>query len=290
MYIDLHTHTLLSDGNYSESELIQMAMNNNISSLAMTDHNRIHVDIKQLQEKFPSIELISGSEISAEYMTSNGERREIHIVGLFLKQTEELKNFLAQNCDDGKARTNKILKKLKGQGVDLGCDSWEKFHDMYFYEREFIGRPQIAAIIAEKGYATSVDDAMDKYIGDYGKKIAFVENTFEFSDIKRVIEMVHRVGGCCVLAHPLSYKLPEYEVIKLIRDFKMAGGDAMEVFYGHYSKEDSERLGKLAEQYMLLKSCGSDFHGKREGDRLDHNFDEKYLDGLRKRHMKYKKV
>ena len=83
MYIDLHTHTLLSDGNYSAEELIQMALDNNISHLAMTDHNKIHIDIEKLRVRYPDIELISASEISAEYRTSRGERREVHIVGLF---------------------------------------------------------------------------------------------------------------------------------------------------------------------------------------------------------------
>ncbi len=289
MYIDLHTHTLLSDGNYSAEQLIQMALDNNISHLAMTDHNKVHTDIEKLRVQYPDIELISASEISSKYITSRGEQREVHIVGLFLEQTEYLKSFLRENCDDGKSRVTKILKKLKQQGVDLGCESWEELHDCYFPERKHIGRPQIASVIVKKGYADSVDGAMDTYIGDYGERRAFVQSDHKFADMQSVVEMIHCASGCAVLAHPLSYKLSEDEIIELIKYFKNRGGDAMEVYYRHYSNEDSKKLQMLADQYGFLASCGSDFHGKRSGDRLNHNFPAQYLEALRRKHMEYKK-
>ena len=94
-YFDAHIHTSYSDGNYSVDEVIRMAADESgIRHLAITDHNKLLPNLNEIRNKYPNIEIISGSEISAEYYTSNAERKEIHIVGLFLEHTNELISFL----------------------------------------------------------------------------------------------------------------------------------------------------------------------------------------------------
>lgn len=287
-YIDLHTHTLLSDGNYSPTDLIQLARHANVGHLAITDHNRILENIESLQKSFDDIEIISGSEISAHYYTANGEKKEIHIVGLFLNQTNELKDFLKHNKSDGSGRITAMLTKLADCGVDMNCDSYEEFKKAYFPGRRSIGRPQLAEIIVKKGFAKTVDEAMDIYIGDYGLKLAYVLSDFRYSDMVSVINAIHSASGVAVLAHPLSYKLTYEEVRQLVDFFKNIGGDAMEVLYGRYTDDDVRRLKMLAAEHSLLPSCGSDFHGNRHTDRLDHCFPVEYLEALRDRSTRYR--
>ena len=73
-YVDFHTHTICSDGNYTTEELIEMAMSKGIAALAITDHNYIHENISQLQNKYKDIELINGCEISTSYTTEKGKK------------------------------------------------------------------------------------------------------------------------------------------------------------------------------------------------------------------------
>ena len=286
-YIDLHTHTLLSDGEFPAETLIRMAEKEGIGHLALTDHNRIHTDIGELQRSFPNIELISASEISAVYDTADGQTKEIHIVGLFLEQTEELCRFLADNCENGYDRMTKMLEKLTACGIELDCHSGEAFRDMYYPNRKFVGRRHLAEVLVKRGYVPSIDAAMEKYIGEHGERLAYVPNAFHFADMKHVVDMIHRASGTAVLAHPFSYKLSQEELIRLLSYFKSLGGDAMEVQYGKYTKDMCCKLEELAEQYSFLPSCGSDFHGNRIDDRLDHKFSSTYLEALRS--AKYKK-
>ena len=287
-YIDLHTHTLLSDGEYSPFELIRMAQFVNIGHLAITDHNRILENIDNLRNTYSDIEIISGSEISSQYYTANGEKKEIHIVGLFLEHTNQLKHFLKHNRDDGSARITAMLLKLADCGVELNCSSYEELKKIYFPERHNIGRPQLAGLIMKKGFAKTVDEAMDIYIGDYGDRLAYVPSEFNYFDIVTAIDMIHRSSGVAVLAHPLSYKLTHEEVVQLVSYFKNAGGDGIEVLYGSYDNVARSRIEMLAKDFSLLASCGSDYHGNRNTDRMDHCFPDKYLEALRERSMWYR--
>ena len=203
-YIDLHTHTLLSDGSYSPYQLIQMARSAKIGHLAITDHNCIFEDLEELRNTFEDIDIISGSEISSKYYTANGEKKEIHIVGVFLEHTNQLKNFLKNNRDDGSTRINEMLLKLSECGVELNCKSFDEFKKMYFPERDNIGRPQLAEIIVKKGFVKTVDEAMDIYIGDYGDKLAYVPSNYNYADMGSVIDIIHKASGVAVLAHPFT--------------------------------------------------------------------------------------
>lgn len=287
-YIDLHTHTLESDGVYSPLNLIKMAKKENITHLAITDHNRILQNIDELRNKFCDMELISGSEISSQYYTTDGEKKEVHIVGLFLEHTRQLHSFLAQNRDDGTERINAMLQKLVECGINLDCNSFAEFKELYFPERRHIGRPQLAEIIMKKGFTKTVDEAMDIYIGDYGEKIAYVPSNFNYADIKNVVNMIHGASGIVILAHPMSYKLTYEETEKLIEHFAYIGGDGMEVLYGGYGDEMRRQLKQLADKYSLLESCGSDYHGNRVTDRLNHCFPASYLERLRDRCLHYR--
>lgn len=287
-YFDAHIHTSYSDGNYSVDEVIRMAADESgIRHLAITDHNKLLPNLNEIRNKYPNIEIISGSEISAEYYTSNAERKEIHIVGLFLEHTNELISFLLENTPDSKIRFEAMLGKLRECGVNLRYRTFDSFRHHYYPERENLGRPQLAAVIAREGYAPSAEAAMDMYIGDYGERRAYIPNPHTFADMRSVINIIHQAGGVAILAHPFSYNLSYDEVVALVRYFKALKGDAIEVYYSRYDKEKRRTLARIADENNLLYSCASDFHGGRVSDRLDNHFPAIYLDKLRKKRLEY---
>ena len=268
MYCDLHVHSCLSDGVFSPEELIKMAINERITALAITDHNLILSNINELQAKYPDIELIRASEISATHVFASGKRMEIHIIGLFL-EGDDIDLFLKNNKSTGRERTEAILLKLKACGIDLG--SFEDIQSKF--PGKHIARTQIAMAMVDCGVVDSIEDAYDIYIGDYGMKKAYVDNPYTYASIDKVCKMIQEANGLAVLAHPLSYALEQCEMEELLEIFLKSGGKAMEVFYGKYSDEEKAFLLNLAAKYGMMISCASDFH--RYDDkcgRLDYHF------------------
>lgn len=234
-YIDLHTHTLLSDGALLPETVVARAYGEGIRHIALTDHNRIHTNLEKLRALYTDMEIISGSEISCEWNTLSGDKKEIHIIGLYLEQTDELKTFLQRNCDDGVERLEKMLAALKKWGVTFGdCITYQAFQSRFYPERTFISRLQLAEVAVQEGYAATVDQFMDEFIGDYGLQKAYIPSSHAFASMEEVIHMIHKSSGVAVLAHPMSYKLSNTDVENLIDHFTAVGGDGLECYYSHY--------------------------------------------------------
>lgn len=270
-FCDLHVHSNRSDGVLSVEEVIEAAITEHIGALAITDHNLIlqEQDIDSLQKRYPEIELIRGSEISATHLFSSGKRVEIHVIGLFL-QGDVITQFLEQNKSDGRERAEAILAKLKEE-CEINLGSYEDIQAQF--PGKHIARTQIAMALVDYGAVDSVKDAYDIYIGDYGMKKAYADNPYTYASIEDVCNVVNRSKGIAVLAHPLSYGLNEIEMDELLGLFVESGGQAMEVFYGKYTDEEIAGLLGVAYKYNLLVSCASDFH-RYDGaaGRLDYHF------------------
>ena len=287
-YIDLHTHTSLTDGSMTPNALVAKANAEGLKHIALTDHNFIHTNLKSLRKQFSTIEIISGSEISASWPTTSG-KKEIHIVGLFLDEgNQHLQSFLSHNHDNGIQRLENMLERLAACGITLGgCSTYQDFHSRYYPERTFIGRVQLAEIVVKEGYAATIDEVLDKYIGDYGKRLAYVPSNISFGSLYEVIKIIHSACGVAILAHPLSYKLADNEIENLINCFIASGGDGMECLYSRYPQTTRTALCQLAEQKEILISCGSDFHGNKDTNEHLGHYPGEYLEKIRKRHLYY---
>ena len=241
LYCDLHTHSTRSDGELSRAEVIELAIENNIGALTITDHNIPFDDLDELQKKYPKIRLINGSEVSTSYhVPGTDEMKEIHVVALDFENTEYFVSILHQNRYDN---------------------------------QEFIGRMAIARKLVSLGLVRSIEEAFDEYIGDFGKRRAYVRpNIGKYIPMDTAIIEIKKAGGIPVLCHPYSYNLSEEQVVRLIQDFKNCGGLAMETLYSQYTSERQEKLKTYANEYGLLQSAASDFHGRGKKGSLDHHF------------------
>ena len=131
----------------------------------------------------------------------------------------------------------------------------------------------LAELMTKKGYTSSVKEALDDYIGDYGKHLAWEPFDHQsFISYENVIDNIHRVNGLVILAHPLNYNLKEEELQKLMTGFQKNNGDAVEVYYGAYSKEQKIKLKAKSDALGLGYSCGSDFHGFDTQETMLHHF------------------
>ena len=266
-YIDLHTHTCLSDGNLTPEELLTAARAAGIGVLAITDHNSTE-DLTAWRAAFPELTLIQGAEITCRYL-----QHELHVVALGIDpENPKLRAVLAQNQPDRRPYLSAILDKLRALGLDVG--TYDELQAANPHSRHF-GRMQIAKEMVGRGYVNSADEAFDIYMGAHGQRLAYVANPLKYVSLEEAVEAILSAGGVPVLAHLYYYLLDSEGERALVRRFKELAGDraAMEVEYAAYDRAQRDALGKLADEFGLMHSCASDYHGNLEGETLAHHFD-----------------
>nr|WP_083436982.1 PHP domain-containing protein [Thermincola ferriacetica] len=251
--IDLHVHTTASDGTLTPAELIRYARGRNLAAVAITDHDTIDGLPEALKEaKQQGFELIPGVEISVEHPAG-----EMHILGYFVDiNNRELAEALQELRRYREERNPRMLQKLRDLGMDISmAEVAEKAGG------KVVGRPHFAAVMVEKGYVASFEEAFDKYLG--AGKAAYVKK--EKLTPRQGIELIQKAGGIPVLAHPkyLGYNSIEL-LIEELKNLKGYGLQGIEAYYSAYSPEETELYLKLAGDYGLLVTGGTDFHGSNK--------------------------
>ena len=265
-YIDLHTHSCLSDGSLSPEALLTAAREAGIGILALTDHNAT-ADLEPLQAAFPELTLIQGAEITCRYLD-----QELHVVALGIDpENAKLRAVLRNNQPDRRPYLSAILEKLRALGIDVG--TYDELQAANPNSRHF-GRMQIAKEMQRRGYVATADEAFDVYMGAHGQRLAYVANPLKYVTLEEAVEAILDAGGIPVLAHLYYYLLDVEGERALVRRFKELAGEkaAMEVHYAAYTPEQRESLAAIADEFALMHSCASDFHGNLEGETLAHGF------------------
>jgi len=263
-FIDLHTHTNLSDGKLSPEELIRAARKVGIRVLAITDHNAIHRELPRLRQEFPDMELPWGCEVSCR---EEDIRDEIHVVGLFFDpEHPAMVSILQRNRLDRRPRIEGIFRRLREEcGLEMGTYEQLQAENP---DCEFVGRAHIAQKMVRLGYVKDTAEAYDVYIGNFGQKRAFVEKNLDYIPLEHAVAGILTAGGVAILAHPLYYRIPRERMEQLVAKFSALGGQAMEVRYAYYTPEEEAYLQTLADRNGLEISAGSDYHGIKPGDFL----------------------
>ena len=266
-YIDLHTHSTLSDGSLAPMALLGAAREAGIGILALTAHNDTE-DLTHYRSAFPELTLIQGAEVTCRYLD-----QELHVVALGIDpENEKLQAVLRRNRPDRRPYLTAILEKLRSLGIDVG--TFDELQAANPDSRHF-GRMQIGKEMLKRGYVQSVDEAFDVYMGAHGQRLAYVANPLKYVSLEEAVEAILAAGGVPVLAHLYYYLLDAEGERALVRRFKELAGDkaAMEVEYAAYTRRERDALAALADEFGLMHSCASDFHGNLEGETLCHRFD-----------------
>lgn len=255
--IDLHTHTNKSDGALSPTELVLKAKKNKITTISITDHDSVNALDEAIEVgKEVGVNVIPGVELSTDI-----EDKEVHLLGLFLDlNNEELKKYLSFFRDERLYRAKRIVKKLNLLGHTITIDDV-----MEHAQSSAIGRPHIAFAMVEQGIVSNYYEAFGKYIGDdcpaYEKKIHVSP--------KSALKIIADAGGLSFIAHP-GY-IPETILTTLIK----AGIDGIEVIHPSHNDYQVRFYRGIVNQYCLLESGGSDFHGGGKGD--ENNFGKFFI-------------
>lgn len=270
-YIDMHTHTTNSDGMWGPEHVVEEALRNKVGFLALSDHNRT-TDLSYLRKKHPDIALIDAAEFSCMY-THDDITQEVHVIGLgFDPNNSKIHDVIEKNQPDRRPYIQAILDRLSQ--IDIHIGTYDSLRNELSTCCTHFGRTQLAIKMHQLGYVNSVAEAFDEYIGEYGKRKAYVKCDLVYVSLQQCVEAIVSAGGVAVLCHLLNYRLGTEGERWLLQYFKSFAGSrgALETSYGMYSEEERQYLRTLADEFGLLHSAGSDFHAK-EGDSLNHQFD-----------------
>jgi len=250
MIIDFHTHSHASDGALSPSELIRQAIAAGISRFAITDHDTVagyREVLEQGPELPPGFDLVAGVELSCVWSNTT-----IHVVGLDVDIEHPVLVAALQRLDAARReRAEIIASRLEKEGM-AGALAGAKAAA----GSSQLGRPHFAAWMVEQGHSSDANEAFDKYLGS--GKMGDVKACWP--ELAEVVEWIVVSGGMAVLAHPMKYRMTRMKLRRLVADFIAAGGRTIEVYSGRQTADQTIDLCRLANEYDLLASVGSDFH------------------------------
>ncbi len=244
--IDLHSHTLHSDGERSPAELLTEAAAAGVQVLAVTDHDTVSgiADCRAAAERV-GIRLVPGIELSSEL-----HGREVHILGHFLDPASGALLKLATGMlAERRERMERMVILAQGMGFAgvtmervIACSGGEN-----------LGRPHLARVLVECGHASSVKDAFDKFLRSRGP--LWVDR--RRLSVPEAVELIRGASGTSSVAHPGANGVSRQE-LKVMAD---AGLDAVEAFHPDHVPNQAEAYERWAKELGLLITAGSDYHG-----------------------------
>jgi predicted metal-dependent phosphoesterase TrpH len=248
--IDFHTHTSASDGALAPRELLARALAREIKVIAITDHDTVagyEAAAAYHTASAGGMRLVSGVELSCQWSGTT-----IHILGLGIDcEHPALREALLTLDTARRERAEVIAARLAARGF-VGALQGALIHA----GESQLGRPHFAAWMVEQGHVKDQNQAFDVYLGQ--GKIGDVKAFWP--QLAEVTGWIVAAGGIAVIAHPVKYRFTGMKLRRLVLDFVAAGGRAIEVLSGYQPKDQVDHLIRLAKEFDLEVSAGSDFH------------------------------
>lgn len=247
--IDLHCHSTISDGLLSPQDLVAHAAKSGVKVLALTDHD----DVSGLQAAREAalqhgVHFINGVEISATW-----KKRTLHIVGLKIDaENAALKTALDKVRIGRDERAQEMaagLAKVGIEGAYEGANAIAK--------KSILTRSHFAQFLVQSGHAKDVKTVFKKFL--VKGKPGFVDH--QWMSLEAAVGLINDSGGSAVIAHPGRYDLGAINMLLLMHEFRSYGGAAIEVVTGSHTPPQYQQFAKIAHQFSLKSSIGSDYHG-----------------------------
>ena len=249
MPIDLHLHSTHSDGTLTPAEILSRAKTLGLTAVALTDHNTVSGLPDFLAEaNRQNITTVAGTELSTAY-----EDQELHLLGLFIPpEAFSAVTSLTEDYLTRKEQSNRdLVTRLATDGYKVDYDSIKAATPDGNVNRALIAK----ALLAE-GYVPSVKAAFEALLGE-GMGYFVPPRRPSFLDTIRFLRSIHALP---VWAHPLQYT-DETTVRKVLPTAVEAGLVGLEIMHSSYDEATTARAKAIADEFGLLYSGGSDFHG-----------------------------
>ncbi|MDA1312107.1 MAG: PHP domain-containing protein [Acidobacteria bacterium] len=247
--VDLHAHTDRSDGALSPRQLVDLAVHNGLSALAITDHDTLDgYEAAAAHAKQVGLDLVCGVELSACFLG-----RSIHVLGYFLGAAPgaTFRGHLDCIQQSRRERNRRLAAKLQSLGLEVTAEEAEALgHGQ-------TGRPHFARVLVQKGYVPSVREAFNTYLderapGFVARRDASAEN---------VLRWIAEAGGLSSWAHPGRFLRDSgYGSVASVKELAAKGLKAVEVFHADHDAGERQSLRAAADKAGLAVTGGSDFH------------------------------
>jgi hypothetical protein len=265
---DGHLHTCFSDADPEQTpeEVCRAARAAGLSSIAITDHDLIlPEDRRQALEQTYDLEVIPACEFSASAKIGDTPLI-VHIIGLWLPVGDpKVRAVLDLNQQqDFEGYCKEVLTRLLRLGIDPSFEGVDASYAMLRADNPnslHISRRAICRLLVKTGYARTVQEAAERYVGSFGCRLAYVptEKFYHYAPLEQVMEAANT--GLSVLCHLYYYQLDDEGNRTLLKIFRGLGGQALEAEYGRYVPDQRAALHQFCRNYGLLPGCGSDRHG-----------------------------
>ena len=250
-FCDLHAHSYYSDGTSSPEEILNEAKRIGLSAVALTDHNTVAGVPEFLRlAKEKDVTAIGGIEFSAVY-----REKELHVLALFVREEAlDRINELTAEVRRKKEESNiNLVSALSSAGYKIDYDKIKE------NAKSSINRANIATELVGNGYCKDIATAMTDILAE-GKGFYIPP---ERLSVFYVLDFIREIGAVSVLAHPFL-QFDEQGLREFLSVAVPRGLCAMETHYSTYSEETTALAEKIAEEYKILQSGGSDFHADRK--------------------------
>jgi predicted metal-dependent phosphoesterase TrpH len=258
--IDLHTHTNCSDGTDSPAQLVNKALAEGLSVLAITDHDTTSGWNAAQQALRSDLSLVMGAEISC--LTNSGIS--VHMLGLLFDGENQQMQEMLENTRDGRIpRAQKMIELLNAGGINISMFDVESVKPA----GATLGRPHIADALVKNGVVASRDEAFTDLLHNNSPYyVAHLAPTPEDA-----IAMIRRAGGVAVIAHPFASHRGQILSVDDFLPLKTAGLNAIEVNHRDHSNEERTALADIARELDLVITGASDYHGTGKLNSLGEN-------------------
>jgi predicted metal-dependent phosphoesterase TrpH len=258
---DLHCHSNISDGTLTPADLVNRAAGRGVKVMALTDHDDMDgLDEGRVTAAQHGMTFINGVEVSVSWRAHT-----LHIVGLGINPhypplVEGLRSVRSGRGE----RARKMSDALAKAGISGVLEGAYHFAE----NPNMIGRTHFARYLVEAGHCKDVKSVFNRYL--VKGKPGYVPH--QWATLQDAINWIHGSGGVAVLAHPGRYMtgrsgMGKKTMHELLTEFVELGGQALEVVTGSHTPEQYAEFARYAEEFNLMASCGSDFHGPGESYR-----------------------
>lgn len=246
MRIDLHLHSRASDGTLGPEEIARRAKEKGLALIALTDHDTVDglaacaAECERIGLRF-----LRGIELST------GGDREIHVLGYGI-DAEKMRGKIASLRDDRLLRMEKMVERIREEGMDVSMEDVREISG-----GAPLGRPHVALALVKKGYASSVKNAFDRFLGD-GRPCCVPRQRMSF---KLAVDWIHECGGKAIIAHPALIRGQRRMLTQTLAELLREGADGVEAFHSAHTPADAREIEAFARRNGALVTGGSDFHG-----------------------------
>jgi predicted metal-dependent phosphoesterase TrpH len=255
--IDLHTHTVMSDGTDTPAELMLEAAAAGLDVVALTDHDTTAGWAEATAALPAGLTLVPGAELSTVSSSPGGWPISVHLLAyLFDPDAEPIVAEQRRLRVERRQRLHRMARRMADDGLPVDPDAVMAA----LPADASAGRPHLARVLVDAGLVASVNEAFDRYLGSGGRYYVRRADT----PVEQAVDMIAAAGGVTVMAHPWAYSRGPTVGADVIADLAARGLHGVEVDHPNHEPQTRAELRGLAAELGLLCTGSSDYHGRNK--------------------------